>query len=213
MLYIHSFTFSPIQENTYLLYNDNGDACIVDPGCYDTYEEEELADFITSKQLKPLLLLNTHCHLDHVFGLRWAAAHYKLTPHIHPNEVQMLARAPISGNMWGLPFINYEGPVEYLAEGQIIKLGEDELKVLFAPGHSPGHVCFYCEKQGFVINGDVLFKNSVGRTDLPGGNHQVLIESIKKELFTLPDTTVVYTGHGPSTTIGAEKKSNPFLQG
>lgn len=212
MLHIQVFTFSPIQENTYLLYNDAGEACIVDPGCYHTYEEEELADCITAKQLKPLLLLNTHCHLDHVFGLRWAAAQYNLVPHIHPNEVQMLERAPISGEMWGLPFVNYEGPVEYLTEGQIIQLGTDELKVIFAPGHSPGHVCFYCEKQGFVINGDVLFKQSVGRTDLPGGNHDVLIESIKTQLLTLPEATVVYTGHGPATTVGDEKKYNPFLR-
>jgi hydroxyacylglutathione hydrolase len=213
MIHIKVFTFSPIQENTYVLYNDEGQACIVDPGCYHRTEEEELANFIVAKKLKPELLLNTHCHLDHVFGLRWAAAKYNLVPHIHANEVQMLELAPVSGQMWGLSFENYKGPVSYLVEGQIIQLGTDQLKVLFAPGHSPGHVCFYCEKQGFVINGDVLFKQSVGRSDLPGGNHEVLIESIKTQLLTLPEATVVYTGHGPSTTVGYEKRNNPFLQG
>jgi hydroxyacylglutathione hydrolase len=212
MLQIKVFTFSPIQENTYVLYNEEKQACIIDPGCYHSYEEEELADFIDSKQLKPILLINTHCHLDHVFGLNWAAGKYQLTPNIHINEKMMLENAPISGKMWGIPFTNYSGPLEYLTEGQVLKLGNDELKVILAPGHSPGHVCFYCEKQGFVINGDVLFRQSIGRTDLPGGNHQVLIESIKTQLFTLPDDTKVYAGHGSSTTIGYEKRNNPFLQ-
>lgn len=209
MLYIKFFTFSPFQENTYLIYNHAGEACIVDPGCYHTYEEEELADFITAKQLKPLLLINTHCHPDHIFGLKWAAAKYGLVPHIHTLEQQIMDRGPMmSEMMWGLPFTNYQGPLNWLVEGQTILLGTDELKVIFTPGHSPGHVCFYCKKQGFVINGDVLFKQGMGRTDLPGGNYNVLIESIKTQLFTLPEATVVYTGHGPATTIGHEKRFN-----
>jgi glyoxylase-like metal-dependent hydrolase (beta-lactamase superfamily II) len=124
----------------------------------------------------------------------------------------VLQFAPASGKMWNLPFDNYEGPLQWLEAGQEIRLGEDILKVLFAPGHSPGHVCFYCAEQGFVVGGDVLFQNSIGRTDLPGGNHATLIESIRSQLFTLPDDTVVYPGHGPSTTIGHEKRHNPFLQ-
>jgi hydroxyacylglutathione hydrolase len=211
MLHIKSFTFSPIQENTYVLYNDAGDACIIDPGCYHKREENELAEFIERKKLVPRLLLNTHCHLDHVFGLAWAAEHYQLVPHIHRNELQMLELAPMNGDMWGIPFKGYKGPLEYLTEGQVISRGTDELKVLYAPGHSPGHVCFYAEKQDFVIGGDVLFKNSVGRTDLPGGNHKVLIESIRTQLLTLPGETIVYSGHGPATTVGEEKDHNPFL--
>lgn len=211
MLQIKTFTFNPVQENTYLLYNEAGEACLIDPGCYFPHEEKQLDDFVLAKGLKVVLLINTHCHLDHVFGLRWAAAHYGLTPHIHPNEEMVLKQGAITGKMWGLPFVNYEGPLVWLAENQTIKLGQDELQVIFAPGHSPGHVCFYCKKQGFVINGDVLFRESIGRTDLPGGNHRVLIESIQTQLLTLPDATVVYTGHGPSTTIGYEKRNNPYL--
>jgi glyoxylase-like metal-dependent hydrolase (beta-lactamase superfamily II) len=212
MWHIHLFTFSPIQENTYLLYNDAREAVIIDPGCYHSYEEDELKDFVQAKQLKPVLLLNTHCHLDHVFGLRWVAAQYRLTPHIHANEEQVLKLAPVAGDMWNMPFVNYNGPLNYLKEGDIVTVGDSTIHVLFTPGHAPGHVCFYCPQQHFVIGGDVLFQRSIGRTDLPGANHRVLIESIRQQLFTLPDNTVVFPGHGPKTTIGEEKKHNPFLQ-
>ena len=212
MLQIAMFTFSPIQENTYLLYNGEGQAALIDPGCYFPEEREQLSGFIAEKGLQPAYLLQTHCHLDHVFGLKWAAGHWGLTPQIHCNEEMVLQFAPASGKMWNLPFENYEGPLQWLTEGQEIRLGSDTLQVLFAPGHSPGHVCFYCATQGFVIGGDVLFQRSIGRTDLPGGSHSVLIESIRSQLFTLPDDTVVYPGHGPATTIGEEKRHNPFLQ-
>ena len=211
MLTIKVFTFSPIEENTYLLYNEDGEACLIDPGCYDAHEEDGLAAFIVQKGLTVKLLLNTHCHLDHVFGLRWAAEKYKLVPHLHASEEQMLKLAPVSGQMWNMPFKNYEGPLQFLTDGQQILLGEEVLWVLFTPGHSPGHVCFYCPRQGFVIGGDVLFKQSIGRTDLPFGNASQLIDSIKSKLFPLPDDTVVYSGHGPATTIGHEKKYNPFV--
>ncbi len=211
MLHIKQFTFSPIQENTYLLWNDNNDAVIIDPGCYDSYEEEELKSFIDSNGLQPKLLLNTHCHLDHVFGEKFVAETWSLVPHIHPKEQQMMRLAEASGVMYNLPFKSYSGSFIFLQEGDIIKLGDDELKVLFAPGHSPGHVCFYSESQGFVIGGDVLFSGSIGRTDLPLGNYETLITSIRTQLLTLPDATKVYSGHGPMTTIGKERLSNPFL--
>jgi hydroxyacylglutathione hydrolase len=211
MLHIKQFTFSPIQENTYLLWNDNNDAVIIDPGCYDSYEEEELKSFIDSNSLQPSLLLNTHCHLDHVFGEKYVAETWSLVPHIHPKEQQMMRLAEASGVMYNLPFKSYSGSFNFLQEGDIIKLGNDELKVLFAPGHSPGHVCFYSESQGFVIGGDVLFSGSIGRTDLPLGNYETLITSIRTQLLTLPDATKVYSGHGPMTTIGKERISNPFL--
>jgi hydroxyacylglutathione hydrolase len=211
MFYIQSFTFSPIQENTYLLWNDDKDCIIIDPGCYHPSERSELADFIDGNLLTPKLLLNTHCHLDHVFGEKFVAEKYGLTPHIHANEKQMLQMAAAAGDMWGMPFENYTGPVELLQPNQEIKLGYDILKVLFTPGHSPGHVCFYCAIQGFVIGGDVLFKGSIGRTDLPGGNFEVLIESIENELLTLPDNTRVFSGHGGMTTIGNERFGNPYL--
>jgi len=211
MFIVKAFTFSPVQENTYLLYNEQGHVLIIDPGCYFEEEREELGTFLKQNNLKPQLLLNTHCHLDHVFGNKWIHETYGLLLHIHPNEKQVLDFAPASGLMWSLPFDNYNAECIYLKDEEEIKLDEDRLKVLFAPGHSPGHVCFYCEAQGFVIGGDVLFRQSIGRTDLPLGNHATLINSIKTQLFTLPDETIVYSGHGPSTTIGYEKKHNPFL--
>ena len=211
MLHVQSFTFSPIQENTYVLYNDEKQAVIIDPGCYTAYEEMELADFISSRNLTVEYLLQTHCHLDHVFGTEYCANRYNLQPCIHPAETVVLNFAEQAGIMWGLPFTAYTGPVHHLAKGPLIQLGEDELTVLFVPGHSPGHVAFYCAAQQFVIGGDVLFRESIGRTDLPGGNHQQLLNSIEEEFFTLPAETKVYSGHGPYTTIAHEKANNPFF--
>jgi len=130
---------------------------------------------------------------------------------IHPNEERVLAFASESGRMYGIPFENYRGKLHFLQEHDIVKIGEDELKVLLTPGHSPGSICFYCEKQQFIIGGDVLFNESIGRTDLPGGNYETLLESIREKLFVLPDDVIVYPGHGVPTTIGHEKKYNPFL--
>ena len=211
MFQIKSFTFSPIQENTYILYNEHKECIIIDPGCY--FEEEKIAlkTFIDDNKLIPVMLLNTHCHLDHVFGNKFISGAFELIPTIHPLEKELLAYAPISGLMYEMPFDHYEGDIAYLEPGQIIRLGSDHLTVLFTPGHSPGSVSFYCKQQSFVISGDVLFKNSIGRTDLPGGNHEILIKSIKEELLILPDETIIYSGHGSPTNIGNEKKSNPFL--
>jgi glyoxylase-like metal-dependent hydrolase (beta-lactamase superfamily II) len=147
-----------------------------------------------------------------VFGNKWVHEQYGLELHLHPNEKLVLDFAPASGLMWNLPFDNYNGPLHWLNEGDEILLDADKLKVLFAPGHAPGHVCFYSEAQSFVIGGDVLFRQSIGRTDLPGGNHETLLKSIRTQLFVLPDETIVYSGHGQPTTIGYEKKYNPFLQ-
>ena len=211
MFTVKAFTFSPIQENTYLLYNEKGKALIIDPGCYFEEEREMLSSFLQQNNLELQLLLNTHCHLDHVFGNKWIHETFGLLLHIHQKEKQVLDFAPASGLMWNMPFDNYDAELKYIKEGEEILLDDDRLKILFAPGHSPGHVCFYCKAQGFIIGGDVLFRQSIGRTDLPGGNHETLIQSIKTQLFILPDETIVYSGHGPATTIGYEKKHNPFL--
>ena len=211
MLKIKSFVFSPIQENTYVLYNESNQCVIIDPGCYFPEEKDELAAFITQSGLKPVMLLNSHCHLDHVFGNRFVAESYGLTLQLHEKEKAMLDFAPASGLMYDMPFDNYVGEFIYLKEGDTILLGEDELKVIEAPGHSPGHICFYCARQHFIISGDVLFNRSIGRTDLPGGDHQTLIDNIRTKLFILPEETVVHSGHGPLTTIGEEKRENPFL--
>ena len=212
MLHVKEFTFNPVQENTYVLYNDEKDCCIIDPGCYFKEEKEELKDFIEKAGLKPVLLLNTHCHLDHVFGNKFVHETWDLPLHIHPKEKPVLDYAPASGLMWQMPVDNYDGELIFIKEGETIGLGEDELKILFTPGHSPGSICFYDEKDGFVIGGDVLFYDSIGRTDLPGADFNTLYNSIQTQLYTLPDETKVYPGHGPMTTVGFEKVNNPFVK-
>jgi glyoxylase-like metal-dependent hydrolase (beta-lactamase superfamily II) len=212
MLKVKVFSFSPVQENTYVLYNDHNKAIIIDPGCYFSAEQETLKNFIKDTKLEPVRLLNTHCHLDHVFGNKWVHETWGLELYIHQGEKQMLELAPLSGERWGLPFQNYEGPLHFLEAGDEVLLDQDRLSVILAPGHSPASICFYCKEQGFVIGGDVLFRESIGRTDLPGGDHETLLASIRTQLFTLPDSTEVFPGHGAPTTIGHEKEHNPFLQ-
>lgn len=211
MLKIKSFEFSPIQENTYILYNEFKDCVIIDPGCYYDEEKDQLLQFILQAGLKPKMLLNTHCHLDHVFGNKFISEKFGLTLYIHENEKPVLAFAPASGLMYNLPFDNYTGEFVFLNDNEMIKLGEDELQVILTPGHSPGSLSFYSEKDKFVISGDALFFRSIGRTDLPLGNHDTLINSIREKLFSLPGETSVYSGHGPVTTIGEEKTENPFF--
>jgi hydroxyacylglutathione hydrolase len=212
MITIKRFVFSPIQENTYLLFNDRGHCAIIDPGCYFDDEKQQLKMFIDKSGFSSKMLLNTHCHLDHVFGNKFISEAYGLKLHLHEKEQKVLAFAPTSGLMYNLPFDNYTGDFVFLKEGDVLGLGVDELKVVEAPGHSPGSICFYCEKQNFLIGGDVLFQRSIGRTDLPGGDFETLANSIRTKLFVLPDDTVVYSGHGEPTTIGEEKMYNPFLQ-
>jgi hydroxyacylglutathione hydrolase len=211
MLQIKVLTFNPVQENTYVLYNEFSECIIIDPGCYYDKEKEELKSFIDKEKLQPKILLNTHCHLDHVFGNKFISEAYQLTLQIHAKEEELLKMAPASGLMFNLPFDNYKGELIFIKEGEIVSLRDDKLEVIHAPGHSPGSICFYCEKQKFIIGGDVLFYNSIGRTDLPGGSHDDLVRNIKEKLFKLPGDVKVYPGHGPETTIGEEIKSNPFL--
>lgn len=213
MLTVKIFTFNPMAENTYIVFNEIKEAIIIDPGCYFDDEKQKVKLFIEKNGLQPVQLLNTHCHLDHVFGNKWVYETYGLELFLHTNEEQVLKFAQPTAQMWGLTFENYEGQLHFLDNNDIVKLGDNELKVLLAPGHSPGSICFYNEEQKFVIGGDVLFKESIGRTDLPGGNNAALLESIRQQLFVLPDEVIVYPGHGDSTNIGYEKKNNPFLRG
>jgi hydroxyacylglutathione hydrolase len=212
MLTVKSYTFNPFQENTYILYNEKRECCIIDPGCYFPEERDRLKAEIGQLSLTPVLLLNTHCHLDHIFGNRFVHDTWGLTLHIHALEQPVLDSGPVIGEKWQLPFDNYTGPVIYMKEGEHINVGSDSLAILFTPGHSPGSVSFYNEKEGYVIGGDVLFNGSIGRTDLPGGDYDTLINSIQTQLFTLPDEIQVYPGHGPMTTMGFEKMNNPFVK-
>ena len=212
MITIQDFCFSAFQENTYVLYNELKEAIIIDPGCYTRIEEKILSDFIRKENLKPTLLLNTHCHLDHVFGNNYVSETYGLTAHIHPNEQIVLDRLPEAAAKWGAPTEAYKGPIQYIQEGEIIPLGNDAFKVLLTPGHSPGSVCFYHVEQDFMIGGDLIFKDGVGRTDLPGANPLDLIKSIRTQIFPLPDSLTIYSGHGPVTTWGREKEHNPYIK-
>jgi hydroxyacylglutathione hydrolase len=211
MLQIQHFTFNPFQENTYLVWNELKKCLVIDPGCYTQHEKETLLNFIESNGLVPERLINTHCHIDHVLGNPFIQKQFGLVPEIHPLEVPVLNAVEQYGKLWGINSESQPAPSTALNQEDRIYLGDEFLTILFTPGHSPGEVSLYCEKQHFVIAGDVLFRESIGRTDLPGGDYAQLIDSIRERLFTLPDNTIVYSGHGPSTLIGHEKKFNPFL--
>jgi glyoxylase-like metal-dependent hydrolase (beta-lactamase superfamily II) len=212
MLHVQPFTFNPVQENTYIIYNEKKQCAIIDPGCYFASEEKALVDFIEENNLNPVYLLNTHCHLDHIFGNRFIHKKFGLTLHLNKLEKPVLEYGPTSAQQWQLPFDNYDAELKFIDEGDILKIGDDELHILFTPGHSPGSISFYSKENKFIISGDVLFEGSVGRTDLPGGDFNILEESIKIKLYTLPEDVIVYPGHGDSTTIGDEMKTNPFVK-
>lgn len=249
MINIHPFIFNPFEENTYVLFDETKECIIIDPGCYEKQEKQELAGFIEENELKPVKLLNTHCHIDHVFGNRFIAKRYDLDLEINKLELPVLQSVASVAQLYGIPNLeNPPDPVNFLNQGDIVEFGNSKLDVLLIPGHSPGHIVLVGynaprrndpslqmsrepsgleedrpleniatsasseREQKFVITGDVLFYGSIGRTDLPGGDHNTLIESIKTKLFALGDDFQVYTGHGPVTNIGFERKNNPFLQ-
>lgn len=206
---VQSFTFNSFQENTYVLYDDGGECVIVDPGCYEG-EAEELHRFIASERLDIKIILNTHCHIDHVLGNYALKERYKVPLLIPELEQEVFQSVRVYASNYGFPSYTEAEPNGYLNEKRTISFGHQELSILFVPGHSPGHIALYHAPQKILIGGDVLFHESVGRTDLPGGNMEVLMNSIHQKLFTLPDETIVFPGHGPSTTIGHEKRFNPF---
>ncbi|WKZ66285.1 MAG: MBL fold metallo-hydrolase [Flavobacteriales bacterium] len=211
MLRIASFTFNPFQENTFVVH-DGSQALLIDPGCWNTAEERDLEGWLAEQGLLPARLVLTHAHIDHVLGCAWAHRRYGLLPELHRNDLALLQMAPRQGQLYGVPCEPSPEPQRFIGEGDAIRLGDDELKVLFVPGHSPGHIALYSEAGRFVIAGDVLFKDSVGRTDLPGGDTDTLLRSIRDRLLPLGDDVRVYCGHGPDTTIGRERRSNPFLR-
>ena len=210
---IHQITFNTFQENTFILWDNTGDCIFIDPGCYEKNEELELVDFINKNNLNPVKLINTHCHIDHILGNKFVSEKWNLELYINKIDLPLLEGSGDIARMYG--FENYKGspyPKHYLEEGDILEFGESKLEILFTPGHAPGHICLFNKEERFIVSGDVLFNGSIGRTDLPGGDFDTLIESIKTKLMTLRDETIVYCGHGPSTSIGRERLSNPFLQ-
>ncbi len=211
MIKVDFFTFNPFQENTYILSDETGECIIIDPGCYSPAEKDELKSFLENQHLKPVRLLNTHCHIDHVLGNKFVADTYALQLELHLMEIPLLRAVTEYGPQYGIFPEPVPEPTVLIQEGDLVKFGNVSLRVLFTPGHSPGSICFYDETARVLVSGDVLFQMSIGRTDLPGGDYNQLISSITNVLFRLPDDVIVYPGHGPSTTIGFEKKNNPFL--
>lgn len=209
---VSSFTFNAFSENTYVLHDETKECVIIDPGCYDKKEQDTLRNFVSENDLKVVTLLNTHCHIDHVFGNKFVQDTYQVPFLIHEKDLPTLNAVPVYAPSYGFPHYNPASPTDFLTEGEKITFGNTTLEILFTPGHAPGHVVFYNKEASICIGGDVLFQRSIGRTDLPGGNFDTLIQSIRTQLFILPDAVKVYPGHGPSTTIGEEKKLNPFLR-
>lgn len=211
MIQIQSFVFSPFQENTYVLFDETHEAVIIDPGCLMQAEKETLAQFITQNRLIVKALLQTHAHLDHVFGSAFVKRKYGVKMWMHKNELPILASVENRCQLWGIRGYEPVEAEEFIDEGDIISFGNSQLEILFVPGHAPGHLAFVNHAQRFVIGGDVLFNGSIGRTDFPLCDHEALINSIQTKFMTLEDDYRVYAGHMDSTTIGHERRTNPFL--
>lgn len=211
--FVKKMTFSPFEENTYIVH-DGAQCVIIDPGCYDRHEQEILSDFIESNGLTPVAILLTHAHLDHIFGVDFVQKKYNLEVYLHEKDLFTYHSSPMAAQLYGLSkYVHPEPPTKLLNGTERLVFGGIEFQVIFTPGHCVGHVVYYNEAENYVINGDVLFRGSYGRYDLPGGDFHTLQRTIIDTMFALPESTLVYSGHGPETTIGAEKQSNPILFG
>lgn len=211
MIKIKKFVVGPLGENSYVLSDETGECVFVDPGFYYEEEHEEIDDYISDNKLKPVNITNTHCHFDHVMGVEFVRKKYKIPFHAHNDDAFLITRAENQAIIFGFKMKPISPIDKFVTENDRVKFGNTALKIIHVPGHSPGHLVFYSAEENFLIAGDVIFYGSIGRTDLPGGNYQTLISGIKEKLFVLPDDTIVYSGHGPETTIGFEKENNPFL--
>lgn len=210
MIKVKSFVFNPFLENTYVLHDDSNECIIIDPGCYERFEEDQLVQYLYEHNLKPVRLLNTHCHIDHVFGNQFVKTKYHLDLEIHQKDQETLRAVKAYAPSYGFQHFQEAEADKFFDEGDVITFGNSILNIMYVPGHAPGHVAFYNEDQKICMGGDVLFRESIGRTDLPGGDFDTLIASIRDKMFKLHDDTVVYNGHGQTTTIGHEKVYNPF---
>ncbi|MBK9731715.1 MAG: MBL fold metallo-hydrolase [Chitinophagaceae bacterium] len=211
MIHIQHFVFNDFMENTYILWDETRSCVIIDPGCNSPAERNDLLQFIKGNDLEPVLLLNTHCHIDHVLGNKWVKETFKVDFLMHKKEEVVLQTLESVGKMYGVFVEASPAPDRYVEAGEKVIFGNSSLSVFFTPGHSPGSISFYSETDKLMISGDVLFQSGIGRTDLPGGSYQQLMQSIFDNLMTLPEDTIVYSGHGPATTIGEEKRNNPFV--
>lgn len=208
---VATFTFNPFSENTYVLSDATSECIIIDPGCSSSSEQSQMVSYIEGAGLTPVRLINTHCHIDHVLGNAFVSDKYGLPLEAHEGEGIVLQAAQMSSQIYQIPYEESPRISKFLVPGEQVTFGETSLEILFTPGHSPASICLHHRETRQVIAGDVLFQGSIGRTDLPGGDYRTLINSINHELMVLDDTTVVYPGHGPSTTVGEERRSNPFL--
>lgn len=212
MISIKKFVFNDFQENTFLISDETKECLIIDPGCASEYERNELKDYINKNELKPVKLINTHCHIDHIIGNSFISKNFNIPTAAHKDDQKQLEEAVEYGQMFGFNVESPPGIDEYLEDQSIVKFGNSQFKVIHVPGHSKGSIALYSAKQKLLVVGDVLFNGSIGRADLPGGDYDSLINSIQKKILTLPGNVTVYPGHGPSTTISYETDTNPFLQ-
>lgn len=212
MLKIHKLTFNPFMENTFVVTDETKECVIIDPGCHNDKERNILKQTIEANGLKPVKLLNTHCHIDHFPGNKFVCDTYSLLPEFHEIELEVMKGALGYQTFFGFRIEESPVPVNYLKGGDTVTFGNTTFDVLFTPGHSPGHLAFYSEKDKVIISGDVLFQGSVGRFDLPGADGKTLFQTLTEVMMKLPDDVTVYCGHGPETTIGAERETNPYLK-
>jgi glyoxylase-like metal-dependent hydrolase (beta-lactamase superfamily II) len=211
MIQIESLTYNSFQVNTYLVWDDTGECMVIDPAFHSGEEKHAFDQRVSAKGLRLIGQVNTHCHVDHLLGVKHIQHHYGLKFRAHRDEERQLQRAPLMGEVFGLQLEPIEAIEVTIQDEELVNVGDHRLKALHVPGHSQGSLAFYSEEGGFVITGDALFQSSIGRTDLPGGDYDRLIQSIRSRLLSLPPETIVYPGHGPSSTIGAEQTGNPFL--
>jgi hydroxyacylglutathione hydrolase len=211
MINVRTFTFNMFQVNTFVISDETGECIIIDPGCYIPAENEKLKNYITKNELTPVMLINTHCHVDHILGNKFVFEEYAKKPLIHKEELVILTSANEYSKFLNLPAPDSPGPDRFVEDNELICFGNSSVKVIFTPGHTPGHISLFSEENKFIICGDVLFNGSIGRTDLPGGDYLTIIRSIKTRILTLGDDIKVYSGHGEPTTTGKERNTNPFL--
>lgn len=211
-LKIKQFVFNFFQENTFVVSDESGNAVIIDPGCYTPEEEKQLQNHIHENHLRPAAILLTHGHIDHIIGVPFCTSEWGIPLAMHPGDRHLLTQAPVYSQMFGFSVPTLPEPAKWLSEEEFFQAGNISFQILHVPGHSPGGIALYAREGRLLFAGDILFNGSVGRSDLPGGDHDLLIRGIRQKLLSLPGETLVWPGHGPSTSIEAERIANPFLQ-